>query len=103
MLTPPEKPKFVQNITWRQKILAGISGSLFLMAVITLVPWVINSFFSPFLYQLSILRACLAAGSLISGGFVGIPQIKNMIEWLFDFWGYYKQITEMKKDKDKEK
>jgi hypothetical protein len=98
---PPSKPSFVQRITWVQKILAGITGSMFLMALATMIPWIINMFRPDFLYLLSTLRVAMAGSSLVCGCFVGIPQIKGMIGWLADFYEYYKKFTEFKNKQDK--
>lgn len=98
--TPPVKPKFIQNITWMQKTLAGICGSMFVMVLITMIPWIENIFKPNNLYLISNLRMYMALASFIVGCFVGIPQIKYMIGWLVDFYDYYKKFKEIK---DKEK
>lgn len=97
MSNPPEKPKFISNLTWLQKTLAGISGTMFLMALITLFPWITTAFFKGFEYQLSVIRASLAGCSFIIGAWVGIPQIKYYVGWLFDFLEFYNKFKELKK------
>lgn len=95
MFTPirPQKPKFIQNITWFQKLLAGITGTMFLMAWVTMIPFVIQMFSPNYLVALSALRAGMAGLSLVCGCFVGVPQIKGMVNWLVDFYDYYRKFT----------
>jgi len=100
--TPPAKPKFVQDITSGQKLLAGISGSMFAGALATLVPLVEKLFAPDFLYHLSVLRAAMAAISLFSAGWVGIPQIINLLKFLTDLMEFYKKFTEFNKKDNKE-
>lgn len=88
----PKEPKFVTNVTGIQKLLAGISGSMFCMAIITLIPFVENLFRPKYIELLSTLRMAMAATALFLGGWVGIPQIKGMISWLFEFYEFYKKF-----------
>lgn len=95
---PPSKPSFVNKVTWVQKLLAGITGSMFLMSLITMIPFVINLFRPDFLNFLSLLRAVMAGTSLICGCFVGIPQIKGMVSWMIEFYQYYQKFTARQKE-----
>jgi len=99
---PPTKPTFVQHVSVVQKILAGITGSTFLMSLITMIPFVINLFKPDYLYLLSTLRVGFASASLICGCFVGIPQLWNMVGWLVKFYEYYKKFSELNKGKEEE-
>lgn len=91
----PEKPKLSTQITGIQKILAGISGSMFLMALVTLIPFVANLFAAGPLF-LSTLRMAMAAVSLVFGGLVGIPQIGLFIKWIIDFYEFYRKFKSLK-------
>lgn len=99
MSNPPERPKFITNITWMQKTIAGIAGSMFLMALVSLIPFIENFFKPDFLYALSLIRASLAGMSLILSGWVGIPQIKYLVGYLFDIVEFYQKFNELKKKK----
>lgn len=98
--TPPVKPKFVQNITWMQKTLAGISGSMFVMVILTMIPWVVDIFKPNYVYLISNLRMYMALASFGVGCFVGIPQIKYMVGWLVDFYEYYEKFKKFKEKGD---
>jgi hypothetical protein len=97
MSNPPEKPKFFVYITGFQKLLAAISGSMFAMALVTMIPLVETMFKSNILF-LSNLRMGMAATSLIAGGFVGVPQIINMVKWISEFYDFYRKFKEGKSD-----
>lgn len=99
-IQPPTKPNFITTISWIQKVIAGVCGSTFLMAAISLVPFV-ASFFAPnYLVFLSMLRAIMAGTSLVCGCFVGIPQIIRMVGWLAKFYEFYKVFSEANKRKE---
>lgn len=99
---PPPKPKFVTSINWLQKIIAGISGSTFLMSAVTLIPFISNLFSPDYLVFLSTLRAYMAATSLVTGCMVGVPQIVKMVGWLAKFYEFYRLFTEANKTRDDE-
>lgn len=100
MSTPPPKPKFITNITWVQKILAGVAGSNFLIALLTLVPWIGKTFFTHNELLLSNFRMYMALSSFMIAAYVGVPQIISMIQWAFDFYSYAKKFKEVN-NKDK--
>lgn len=102
MSNPPERPRFITNITYFQKTLAGIGGSMFLMALVSLIPFVENFFKPDFIYALSFIRAALAGTSLILSGWVGIPQIKYLVGYLFDIVEFYQKFSELKQKSKKE-
>lgn len=77
--------------------MASIAGSMFLMALVTLIPWFENSFFKGFEHPLSVIRASLAGTALGIAALVGIPQIKYLIGWIFDFYEFYQKFGEFKK------
>lgn len=99
----PEKPKFVLQITTFQKVLAGVSGSMFVMALATLTPLVKLLFTPRFSDWLDALRATMAVISLFSGGVVGIPQILNMMKFLTEVLEFYKKFTQFQKEQEKDK
>lgn len=99
----PERPKFITSITWIQKTLAGIAGTSFLMSLLTLVPWIESSLFSKDALFVSELRKWMAGMALITGCFVGVPQIKYLVSYIFDILEFYQKFQDIKvKERDKE-
>lgn len=94
--TPPVKPRFIQNITWMQKTLAGIAGSMFVTVLLTMLPWVVDIFRPNDVYLISDLRKYMALSSFALVSVVGIPQIKYLVGWLVDFYEYYRKFKEFK-------
>lgn len=96
--TPP-KPKFVTNITWFQKILAGIAGSCLLVALLTLIDWVNRVLFNNDTVFVSELRKYLSLTAFTAAALVGIPQIKYLVEYLFDIFEFYQKFSDFKRKK----
>jgi hypothetical protein len=101
-LNLPEKPKFVENITAFQKILAGVSGSCFLVAAITLLPFIESHFFTTpaAVAELVLLRLRLAEISLVCAAPVGVPQIWKMLGWLVKFYEFYRDFKKQHPGED---
>lgn len=97
----PDDPKFIQNLTSVQKWLATIALSMFFTTWITSFDWVINFFKPDFVKALTFVRMSIALSGIVIMGFVGIPQIKKMIDSLIEYWEIYKKISEIK-EKGKE-
>lgn len=99
----PEEPKFVKTATSIQKWLAGIAVSMFIVVVVTGFEFIQNIFKPNFINALLYLRMGIALVGIGITSVVGFEQIKKMMDWLVDSWEFYKKISELKKEKEKEK
>lgn len=97
----PDEPKFITNATQVQKWLASIAVSIFFTVWIS--GWeVIQNIFKPdFIKPLTYLRMSLAFIGITLTALVGYQQIVRMLDWLSKSYEIYKEMLEVKKEKEK--
>lgn len=97
----PEEPAFIRNITSFQKVLASIAVTMMITAWVTGFNF-ISDFFKPdFVEALRYLRVGMALMAITLTSVVGYQQLKSMLNWLADSWEVYKNLMELKRNKDK--
>lgn len=99
----PEQPRFVWRITALQKILAGISVSMFLVLLLTTFHFITDIFQPDFTLALQLFRVVIALLMLSCLSVVGYQQIGRIVSALIEFWDYYKKLTDLKKKQEEEK
>lgn len=99
----PEEPKFIRNATSIQKWLAGIAVSMFIVVYVTGWGWVSDFFKPDFVVALRYLRVGIALFGIGLSSIVGYQQLTKMISWLIDSWEVYRNLLELKRNKDKDK
>lgn len=99
----PEEPKFIRNATSIQKWLAGIAVSMFIVVYVTGWDWVSDWFKPDFVTALRYLRVGIAFCGIGLSSIVGYQQLTKMISWLIDSWEVYRNLLELKRNKEKDK
>jgi hypothetical protein len=99
----PEEPKFVKAVTSGQKVLAGISGSLFFVVWLIGFDFIMNIFKPDYLWLILGFRMCLSLIALTCLGFVGYNNIGIMGQWIVDNYELYKRLSAFKKEQDENK
>ena len=76
---------------------------MFIVVYITGWDWVADFFKPDFVTALRYLRVGIALFGIGLTSIVGYQQITRMISWLIDSWEVYRNLLELKKNKDKDK
>lgn len=99
----PEEPKFVKNINYLQRILAGIAVTMFLVVWLTGFNFVIDIFKPDFVKALTILRVTIALVAFSISSILGYRQIGFIMKAILEIYGFYQTMLEINKAKKNSK
>lgn len=97
----PEEPKFVRNINYLQRMLAGIAVTMYLVVWAMGWAFVVDIFKPDYVKALTFTRVGIALFAMVITSILGYQQIGYIMRSILEIWDFYKKMLEMKRDKEK--